>query len=137
MNETRAVEKECPTCKGNGRYNTEIGVQPCRTCQGQGWFYVSETPEDTVLNVSALLRDARRWRALVGCARVRMIGCAGFHSSVNNPIGYRHLGVEMWSHHDTPDEQGPEMLTKFADQLVDLRLNKEVYDAIAEKEKLQ
>lgn len=41
-------------------------------------------------------RDAARWRALIGCARIRVMGSAGLHDPQSN---YAHIGVEFWTHH--------------------------------------
>lgn len=50
-------------------------------------------------------RDAERWRALLGCARVRVMGCAGLHDPQSN---YAHIGVEFWTHH--PAQSNPEAI---------------------------
>jgi hypothetical protein len=59
-------------------------------------------------------RDAERWRALVGCARVRVLGSAG----LNDPESeYAHIGLELWTRHaarSLPD--AIETLTAFADR---------------------
>lgn len=59
--------------------------------------------------------DAARWRALVGCARIRVLGSAGL--TKDQPNNYAHLGLELWTHHEAGNE-GPavEWLTKFADK---------------------
>lgn len=68
-------------------------------------------------------RDAARWRALVGSARVRVIGSAGLRTNIDpygNPWdGYAHIGLELWTKHapdainEPPD--AVEWLTKYAD----------------------
>lgn len=51
--------------------------------------------------------DARRWRALMGSQRVRVIGSAGLiDPETREPRapadGYMHIGVEIWSLHNAP-----------------------------------
>lgn len=52
--------------------------------------------------------DAAKWRALIGCARLRVMGYAGnirpgdVHSQA--PAGHVHMGVEFWSHHPEPTD---------------------------------
>lgn len=69
------------------------------------------------------VRDAARWRAVVGCARVRVLGSAGLHSDTDmygNPHGNNaHIGLELWTKHDAGSY--PEAIadfTKFADKAV-------------------
>lgn len=60
-------------------------------------------------------RDAARWRALVGCARVRVLGSAGL--SKPSPTGYAHIGVEFWTHHEAPtDPAAIQALTAFVER---------------------
>jgi hypothetical protein len=63
--------------------------------------------------------DGERWRAVLGCARLRVLGSAGL---VSADSGYAHLGLEMWTHHEAGHE-GPaaEWLTKFADRCIAAR----------------
>lgn len=46
-------------------------------------------------------KDAQRWRAFIGSARIRMIGSAGLKSDKDyygNPYNnYAHLGMEIWT----------------------------------------
>lgn len=60
--------------------------------------------------------DAARWRAVLGCARLRVLGSAGIVQERGN---YAHLGLEMWTQHEAGNE-GPavEWLTKFADKCI-------------------
>lgn len=63
--------------------------------------------------------DGDRWRALMSSARIRILGTAGFDPSTGrNPPGYRHFGAEFWTHHDTPSEDGPRIVTEFADAIM-------------------
>lgn len=76
-------------------------------------------------------KDAERWRALLGSARIRPLGSAGLTDNVS-PYGgpwdgYAHLGMELWTVYGSSlnDEQrerlakenilGREWLTKYAD----------------------
>jgi hypothetical protein len=47
--------------------------------------------------------DAARWRALVGSARIRILGSAGLHRDTDpngQPFnGYAHIGLELWTQH--------------------------------------
>ena len=54
------------------------------------------------LPISDDARDAARWRALIGCGRVRVLGSAGVRKP--SPTGYAHIGVEFWTHHETPTD---------------------------------
>lgn len=62
---------------------------------------------------------ARRWLALVGCARIRPLCSAGLVKP--NPQGHAHLGLELWTHFPEADRchaehvRGVEWLTQFAD----------------------
>ncbi|MGP1125030.1 hypothetical protein [Serratia sp. CY56464] len=66
-------------------------------------------------------RDAERWRAMLGSARIRILGIAGFDAPV--PPGgdpdYRHFGMEIWTHYPgwmaEKNEYGIDTLTQYAD----------------------
>ena len=69
-------------------------------------------------------RDAKRWRALLGSARIRILGSAGFDATAHpgeNP-DYRHFGMEIWTHHpDWPHEKneyGINTLIQYADAML-------------------
>lgn len=55
--------------------------------------------------------DAARWRALMKCRRLRVIGSAGFGSKVvgagpeADPRDYRHMGVEFWTVYPEREEE--------------------------------
>lgn len=65
-------------------------------------------------------RDAARWRALMQCQRLRMLGCAGFKGLDD----YRHLGLEIWTHYgrteelDKRSDEARELLTALADAVI-------------------
>lgn len=69
-------------------------------------------------------RDAKRWRALLGSARIRIIGSAGFDATAypgENP-DYRHFGMEIWTHYPNwlheKNEYGIDTLTQYADAML-------------------
>ncbi|SSF70457.1 hypothetical protein [Klebsiella quasipneumoniae] len=71
-----------------------------------------------------VLLDAKRWRALLGSARIQILGSAGFDAVVHpgeNP-DYRHFGMEIWTHYpDWPHEKneyGINTLTQYADAML-------------------
>jgi uncharacterized protein len=68
------------------------------------------------------LRDATRWRALLGSARIRPIGNAGLANP--EPNNYAHLGLELWTTFSAKgnedgliraNELGADWLTRYAD----------------------
>jgi hypothetical protein len=63
--------------------------------------------------------DAMRWRALLGSARLRPLGCAGLSTESRTPPGYAHIGFEAWTMHDGDNTKenavGIEWLTKYVD----------------------
>jgi len=72
--------------------------------------------------------DAERWRALIGCARVRVLGSAGITRDIDsfgNAYGdFCHIGVELWTKHECSSEPTAiEWLTKFADKAVSVKNN--------------
>lgn len=93
-----------------GKQNSEAGdIALYRHAQP-----VPVVPED-------VLRDAKRWRALLGSARIRILGSAGFDATAHpgeNP-DYRHFGMEIWTHYPNwlheKNEYGIDTLTQYAD----------------------
>lgn len=77
--------------------------------------------QDSSLTLDA--RDAARWRALLTCARIRILGHAGFlpdgQSRKAHPE-YRHFGAEFWTHHDAGNEQSDaaDIISQFADAAI-------------------
>lgn len=76
--------------------------------------------------------DAERWRALISCARVRVVDSTGLTSDVNSygrPYGdYAHISINLWTEHACKsDEWDVEHLTKFADKAVAVK-NKSLND---------
>ena len=65
--------------------------------------------------------DAAKWRALMSCERIRMMGCAGLHpDSTGYPPDYIHIGMEFWTRHsgagDASDVEGREWFAKFIER---------------------
>lgn len=68
---------------------------------------------------------AKRWNALINCARIRALGSSGLTSELDpygKPHGnYGHLGLELWTIHPPYDGDGSfgrEWLIKFADKAI-------------------
>lgn len=55
--------------------------------------------------------DAERWRALISCERIRILGTGGLGSDS------QHLGMEVWDKFPVALEDGSEVLTKFVDTI--------------------
>ena len=75
-------------------------------------------------------QDALRWRAVIGCARLRALGSSGLTSDFDfygNPHGNNaHIGLELWTMHDAGTEElGISWFTKFADKAVAVMLAKD------------
>lgn len=71
--------------------------------------------------LNSLEQDALRWRALIGCARIRVVGSAGFgypaqHGKESytgrdpDPTGYRHVGIEIWTRYAPPSDDSEKLL---------------------------
>jgi hypothetical protein len=71
-------------------------------------------------------KDAQRWRALIGCQRIRVLGSAGIETPKED--NYAHLGLELWTLHPTNDDHklGADWLTRFADIAVATIADKEI-----------
>jgi hypothetical protein len=74
-------------------------------------------------------QDALRWRAVIGCARLRALGSSGLTSDFDfygNPHGNNaHIGLELWTMHDAGTEElGVRWFNKFADKAVAVMLAK-------------
>ena len=50
--------------------------------------------------VGRLTEDATKWRAFIGCKRIRVIGWA----ELNTPTPYAHIGLELWTMHEADSE---------------------------------
>jgi hypothetical protein len=85
--------------------NRQYGYGPVGSCMAARAALLAE--------IEGLVKDAERWRAVVGCGRIRVIGWAGF----NDPQAEtKHLGLELWTRHPSGSEsQAIELLTQFAD----------------------
>lgn len=87
-----------------------------------GWKTESAQPAPVVPD--DVQRDAKRWRALLGSARIRILGSAGFDATAHpgeNP-DYRHFGMEIWTHYPNwlheKNEYGIDTLTQYADAML-------------------
>ncbi len=100
---------------------TEAGM----TLEGRICAFTQGLIEDVgnyKLRGDILERDARRWRAFRGSARIRVLGSAGLTSdsqaAKDNP-GYAHLGLEIWTKypgdHAKENALGRDWLTTYAD----------------------
>lgn len=77
------------------------------------------------LDLAFATKDADRWRAFVGSARIKMQGSAGLNEP--EPNNYAHIGLEIWTTYDRNYSQalldqmdkgnalGRDWLTKYAD----------------------
>lgn len=73
-------------------------------------------PEDTVDDV---VRDARRWRALMSSERIRV--ATEIHQPHSKPVpGAKYLMLELWSHSDMPSTKQHHMLTDYVDFIIEL-----------------
>jgi hypothetical protein len=68
-------------------------------------------------------RDAERWRALIGCSRIRLLGWAGLDADGVPPPesdGYVHFSAEFWTHYPEAVNEGPAaaVITAFADATI-------------------
>jgi hypothetical protein len=71
--------------------------------------------------LAAMERDAAKWRALIGSARIRPIGCAGLLPGSGPDSVYGHLGLELWTRHahvpnDTEHQRGVEWLELYVEK---------------------
>jgi hypothetical protein len=89
-------------------------------------LYLAPSSTDSAQAAVEEVRDAARWRALIGSSRIRPLGSAGLNEPM--PNDYAHMGLEIWTTGDWSDcspelakrlayEQkvGVEWLTKYAD----------------------
>lgn len=89
---------------------------------GEPRLHIKEKPAQVVPD--DVQRDAKRWRALLGSARIRILGSAGFDATAHpgeNP-DYRHFGMEIWTHYPNwlheKNEYGIDTLTQYADAML-------------------
>lgn len=70
----------------------------------------ANTPANAELRATADASDAEKWRALMGCARVRVLGHAGCDPKrpldpYDKPYGdFAHIGLELWTQHSAATE---------------------------------
>lgn len=89
---------------------------------GEPRLHIKDQPAPVVPD--DVQRDAKRWRALLGSARIRILGSAGFDATAHpgeNP-DYRHFGMEIWTHYPNwlheKNEYGIDTLTQYADAML-------------------
>jgi hypothetical protein len=110
------LNQDCQPCRGIREKSIEIierlrgeleaAEQHVKILQEQR---DAEPPVETQVQ-----RDAKRWRALIGCARIRVMGSAGLHDPQSN---YAHIGVEFWTHHAAQtNPEAIETLLKFVER---------------------
>lgn len=107
------VPVECKPVEPPAAQPTHTAQMRCRKCGEKADIAIYDSgpvphePPD-------VQRDAERWRALIGCARVRLLGSAGLTDPNSN---YAHIGVELWNRHPEPSHPDAiERLTQFADK---------------------
>ena len=88
------------------------------------WVKDRKPLQSAPVALEGVLLGAKRWRALLGSARIQILGSAGFDAVVHpgeNP-DYRHFGMEIWTHYpDWPHEKneyGINTLTQYADAML-------------------
>lgn len=107
-------------CRENGNSSTNNFREIAETSTGTA---ITPAAPDKKLT-DDVQRDAKRWRALLGSARIRILGSAGFDATAHpgeNP-DYRHFGMEIWTHYpDWPHEKneyGINTLIQYADAML-------------------
>ena len=79
-----------------------------------------------LLESRELKKPASRWKALVACERLRLLGRAGFDD--NDKSGYRHFGMEFWTEWGGSifdNSLEIETLEKYADCLIESEVSDE------------
>lgn len=75
---------------------------------------------DLVMENRELKTPAKRWRALISCERLRLLGRAGFDN--DDKSGYRHFGMEFWTKWDGStfdNSREIDTLEKYTDCLIE------------------
>lgn len=75
-----------PSCMMGGQ-----GCDKESTCD----TLTSEMTKDHNQNIEEVLRDAKRWRALMSCERIRVLGSANLGE--RDGTKYQHIGLELWT----------------------------------------
>ncbi|MBD8089167.1 hypothetical protein IFT48_04165 [Pseudomonas fluorescens] len=105
------------------RVLSQLGYQ-CREISS-----LVECTHGTALTPGALLektfKSAQRWEAFIRSARLRALGSAGFREPLGGPggiKGYRHFGMEFWTHYDASFEldntHETKLLESYADAMI-------------------
>lgn len=116
----RAAMLQAGNCRENGNSSTNNFREIAETSTGTA---ITPAAPDKKLT-DDVQRDAKRWRALLGSARIRILGSAGFDATAHpgeNP-DYRHFGMEIWTHYPNwlheKNEYGIDTLTQYADAML-------------------
>lgn len=141
----RDWELTCDHCNGDGFVYVERQVaerksdvqefkEDCECCEGRGFTIAFEDipgiaeyvrKSRPVASAQDDAKDAARWRAFVGCARIRPLGSAGLEQP--EPNHYAHMGLEIWTRYgrdysapllkemDDQNERARRWLVMFAD----------------------
>lgn len=91
----------------------EAKVAACSRCQlpifeGQSFLVIEgkamHAPDKCITLLRSELQQARelaaKWDALMGCGRVRLLGCAGLDDPASE---YAHIGFELWTLYAAPE----------------------------------
>ncbi len=89
---------------------SEYDTKNCDYCE------LERQLNDTRRLLAEASKDAERWNALLNCKRIRVLGHAGFNK---DQIGYRHIGLELWTRHQAETTgNARELITEFADAAI-------------------
>lgn len=73
--------------------------------------------QEQAARLAADATDAAKWRALMACARIRVLG-----TSLSLDTHYGHIGLELWTRYPFPpgtdDDFDREQMAKFMDKAV-------------------
>lgn len=97
------------------------GCMPATKEEKMMWDVLQSALRARAVPDAVALNDAR-WRALIGCKRIRLIGCSGVHPDgtlMADRDGHVHFGAEFWTHHDSESSQvSINVITAFADAML-------------------
>ena len=97
------------------------GCMPATKEEKMMWDMLHAALRARAVPDAVALNDAR-WRALIGCKRIRLIGCSGVHPDgtlMADRDGHVHFGAEFWTHHDSESSQvSINVITAFADAML-------------------
>lgn len=76
-----------------------------------GVYVLVPIPPEVTITKEQYLEDAERWRALVSCDRIRILGTGGLGKD------NQHIGLEVWDKYPGTHPDGSVDLTKFVDTI--------------------